>query len=87
MLFGIVVLQLGRSESFLGQILAIGLLATGVLSLPVGILADLWGKKRTLLLALGLTGTGLLPLVLQWPVSWEWLRILVELQVQYLEGG
>lgn len=35
MLFGIVVLQLGRSESFLGQILAIGLLATGVLSLPV----------------------------------------------------
>jgi len=60
MLFGIAVLQLGRSESFLGQILAIGLLATGVLSLPVGILADLWGKKRTLLLALGLTGTGLL---------------------------
>lgn len=60
MLFGIVVLQLGRSESFLGQILAIGLLATGVLSLPVGILADLWGKKRTLLLALGLTGVGLL---------------------------
>ncbi len=60
MLFGIVVLQLGRSEAFLGQILAIGLLATGVLSLPVGILADLWGKKRTLLLALALTGTGLL---------------------------
>ena len=60
MLFGIVVLQLGRSESFLGQILAIGLLATGVLSLPVGILTDLWGKKQTLLLALGLTGTGLL---------------------------
>jgi len=59
MLFGIVVLQLGRSEAFLGQILAIGLLATGVLSLPVGILADLWGKKRTLLLALALTGTGL----------------------------
>lgn len=59
MLFGIAVLQLGRSESFLGQILAIGLLATGVLSLPVGILTDLWGKKRTLLLALGLTGTGL----------------------------
>ncbi len=59
MLFGIVVLQLGRSEAFLGQILAIGLLATGVLSIPVGILADLWGKKRTLLLALGLTGVGL----------------------------
>ena len=60
MLFGIVVLQLGRGEGFLGQILAMGLLATGVLSLPVGILADLWGKKRTLLLALSLTGTGLL---------------------------
>jgi MFS family permease len=60
MLFGIVVLKLGRSESFLGQILAMGLLATGVLSLPVGILTDLWGKKRTLLLALGLTGAGLL---------------------------
>jgi len=59
MLFGIVVLQLGRGEGFLGQILAMGLLATGVLSLPVGILTDLWGKKRTLLLALGLTGTGL----------------------------
>ena len=59
MLFGIVVLQLGRGEGFLGQILAMGLLATGVLSLPVGILADLWGKKRTLLLALSLTGTGL----------------------------
>ena len=59
MLFGIVVLQLGRGESFLGQILAIGLLATGVLSLPVGILTDLWGKKRTLHLALGLIGTGL----------------------------
>lgn len=60
MLFGIAVLQLGRSESFLGEILAIGLLATGALSLPVGILADLWGKKRTLLLALGFTGVGLL---------------------------
>ncbi|MDP4160462.1 MAG: MFS transporter [Bacillota bacterium] len=60
MLFGIVVLQLGRSEGFLGEILAIGLLATGAFSLPVGILADLWGKKRTLLLALGFTGAGLL---------------------------
>lgn len=60
MLFGIVVLQLGRGEGFLGEILAMGLLATGVLSLPVGILADSWGKKRTLLLALGLTGAGLL---------------------------
>lgn len=58
-LFGIFVLKSGRSESFLGEILAFGLLATGFFSLPVGILADLWGNKRTLLLALGLTGAGL----------------------------
>lgn len=58
-LFGVMVIQSGHSEQFLGSILAIGLLGTGIFSLPAGLLADLWGRKKVLLLALALTGIGL----------------------------
>jgi len=59
-LFGINVLAEGRTEAFLGGALSIGLLATAAFSLPGGVLASVWGKKATVLLALGLTGAGLL---------------------------
>ena len=59
-LFGITVIQAGHSEQFLGSILAIGLLGTGIFSLPAGLLADLWGRKKVLLLALALTSVGLI---------------------------
>lgn len=58
-LFGVTVIQAGHSEQFLGSILAIGLLGTGIFSLPAGFMADLWGKKKVLLLALASTGLGL----------------------------
>lgn len=58
-LFGITVIQAGHSEQFLGSILAIGLLGTGIVSLPAGFMADLWGRKKVLLLALASTGLGL----------------------------
>lgn len=58
-LFGITVVQSGHSEQFLGSILAMGLLGTGVISLPAGFMADLWGRKKVLLIALALTGFGL----------------------------
>ncbi len=58
-LFGVTIIQTGHSEQFLGSILAIGLLGTGIFSLPAGLLADLWGRKKVLLLALALTGVGL----------------------------
>lgn len=58
-LYGITLINSGHSESFLGYILSIGLLANGVFSLPAGILADVWGRKKVLILALVSTGVGL----------------------------
>lgn len=63
-LFGIAVLEAGKSEAFLGGVLAVSLLATAGFSLPGGILADMWGKRKTLLLALSLTGAGILGMAL-----------------------
>jgi len=46
MLFGIVVLQLGRNEGFLGQILAIGLLATPLPYFRLLLLEFPYGSQR-----------------------------------------
>jgi len=67
-LFGIAVLRLGQTESFLGSILAVGIFASGVLALPAGLLVDWRGLKSVLLAALGLTGLGLLGQAL-WPLG------------------
>lgn len=66
-LFGISLMNSGRSEAFLGYVLSVGLLANGVFSFPAGILADVWGKKSILIIALictsgGLAGQVLLPI-------------------------
>ncbi|HVJ50397.1 MFS transporter [Desulfitobacterium sp.] len=64
LLFGIILMNSGQSETFLGYILSLGLLANGVFSLPAGILADIWGKKNVLIIALILTSGGLMGQVL-----------------------
>lgn len=66
-LFGISLMNSGHSEAFLGYVLSVGLLANGVFSFPAGILADVWGKKNVLIIALictsgGLVGQVLLPM-------------------------
>lgn len=58
-LFGITLMNSGHSEAFLGYVLSVGLLANGVFSLPAGILADTWGKKNVLIIALICTSCGL----------------------------
>ena len=67
-LFGITVLRLGQTESFLGSVLAVGIFTSGALALPSGLLADWRGNKVVLLAALGLTGLGLLGQAL-WPLG------------------
>lgn len=63
-MFGISLMNSGYSEAFLGYVLSVGLLANGKFSFPAGILADAWGKRNVLIIALICTSGGLASQVL-----------------------
>jgi MFS family permease len=48
-IFNLYLLRLGYREDFIGQVASLGTLATGLLAIPAGLLADRIGRKRSLL--------------------------------------
>ncbi|ETA67217.1 arabinose efflux permease family protein [Methanolobus tindarius DSM 2278] len=50
-IFNLYILRLGYSEDFLGMILSLTSIATGVFSIPAAMICDRIGRKRTLLLS------------------------------------
>ncbi len=59
-LFNLYLVESGHAEAFVGR--ALGLFGAGVAlaALPAGLLAERWGRRRTLLLALVVEGAGML---------------------------
>ncbi len=53
-LLNLYLLRLGFREDFIGQVAGLTTLATGVISIPAGILADRFGRRRTILLGTAL---------------------------------
>ena len=47
-IFNLYLLRLGYQEDFIGQVASLGTLATGLLAIPAGLLADRIGRKRSL---------------------------------------
>ncbi len=50
-IFNLYVLRLGYTEDFLGLILSLTSIATGIFSIPAAMICDMIGRKRTLLLS------------------------------------
>jgi MFS family permease len=50
-IFNLYILRLGYTEDFLGLILSLTSIATGVFSIPAAMICDMIGRKRTLLLS------------------------------------
>jgi MFS family permease len=63
LLFNFYVLSLGFDEVLLGRLVTTGSLTALLVALPVGYLADLLGRKRSLVLGGTLTGLGILGMV------------------------
>jgi MFS family permease len=66
LLFNFYVLSLGYDEALLGKLVTVSSLTALLAALPCGYLADLLGRKISLLLSAGLTGLSILGMVL-WP--------------------
>jgi MFS family permease len=47
-IFNLYLLRLGYREDFIGQVASLGTLATGLLAIPAGLLADRLGRKRSM---------------------------------------
>jgi MFS family permease len=69
LLFNFYVLSLGYDEALLGQLITIGNLTALLVALPAGYLADLLGRKRSLILS-GLAVTASIVGMVFWPQAW-----------------
>jgi MFS family permease len=61
-LLNLYLLRLGYGARFIGLVNGIGLLTTGVFSLPIGVLSERVGKRRMLIASMGLAAIGFVAL-------------------------
>jgi MFS family permease len=66
-------LQLGYHEDFLGLLLAVVYISTGIFALPAAMLCDRIGRKKTLIFSSGILALGLL---LLYTITEGWMLIL-----------
>lgn len=73
-IFNLYVLKLGYHEDFLGLILSIMSVSTGLFALPAAMLCDRIGRKRTLILSSALLGVSL---ALLYTITTGWMLLLM----------
>jgi MFS family permease len=76
LLFNFYVLSLGFDETLLGSMITASSLTALLAALPMGYLADLIGRKRSLLLSAGLVSASILAMVI-WPCGWMFMAMNV----------
>jgi MFS family permease len=76
LLFNFYVLSLGFDQALLGNLITASSLTALLAALPMGYLADVIGRKRSLLISAGLVSASILAMVI-WPFAWMFLAMNV----------
>jgi MFS family permease len=76
LLFNFYVLSLGFDEALLGSMITASSLTALLAALPMGYLADIIGRKKSLLLSAALVSVSILAMVI-WPYTWMFLAMNV----------